>query len=194
MFDPIRFTTFMNWDSNSWIQVLPRLWFYDAEAVKLKSRQEMEWNTIHHLDLQHVGRGLKPLQPHAAAFHPHQALVAIAMGTYIVGQCFFLLYFLSELLRLCMYDPLLTLSQGNCWAVWFWFYDNWVNIIMTKSLTKCYRKVAYETWWLFFLNQLLIWKCLMVKVNSGKKGSLRELHAISVDCFARIGNIWSLRD
>lgn len=52
--------------------------------MKLKSRQEMEWNTIHHLDLQHVGRGLKPLQPHAAAFHPHQALVAIAMGTYIV--------------------------------------------------------------------------------------------------------------
>ncbi|XP_022947177.1 uncharacterized protein LOC111451123 [Cucurbita moschata] len=44
----------------------------------------MEWNTIHHLDLRHVGRGLKPLQPHAAAFHPHQALVAVAIGTYIV--------------------------------------------------------------------------------------------------------------
>ncbi|XP_008457818.2 uncharacterized protein LOC103497411 [Cucumis melo] len=44
----------------------------------------MEWNTIHHLDLRHVGRGLKPLQPHAAAFHSHQALVAVAIGTYIV--------------------------------------------------------------------------------------------------------------
>ncbi|EOX91354.1 Transducin/WD40 repeat-like superfamily protein isoform 2 [Theobroma cacao] len=45
----------------------------------------MEWTTLQHLDLRHVARGiLKPLQPHAAAFHPTQALVAAAIGTYII--------------------------------------------------------------------------------------------------------------
>ncbi|KAF5463821.1 hypothetical protein F2P56_013950 [Juglans regia] len=44
----------------------------------------MEWTTVHHLDLRHVGRGLKPLQPHAASFHPHQALVAVAIGNFII--------------------------------------------------------------------------------------------------------------
>ncbi|XP_048335751.2 uncharacterized protein LOC107410579 isoform X1 [Ziziphus jujuba] len=44
----------------------------------------MEWATVQHVDLRHVGHGLKPSQPHAAAFHPHQALVAVAIGNYIV--------------------------------------------------------------------------------------------------------------
>ncbi|XP_054823502.1 uncharacterized protein LOC129321674 [Prosopis cineraria] len=44
----------------------------------------MEWTTLQHLDLRHVGRGVRPLQPHATSFHPHQALVAVAIGTYIV--------------------------------------------------------------------------------------------------------------
>ncbi|XP_050363675.1 uncharacterized protein LOC126782463 [Argentina anserina] len=44
----------------------------------------MEWTTVQHLDLRHVARSTKPLQPHAAAFHPHQALVAVAIGNYIV--------------------------------------------------------------------------------------------------------------
>ncbi|KAH1082248.1 hypothetical protein J1N35_022009 [Gossypium stocksii] len=45
----------------------------------------MEWTTLQHLDLQHVARGiLQPLQPHAAAFHHTQALVAAAIGTYII--------------------------------------------------------------------------------------------------------------
>ncbi|KAJ8625097.1 hypothetical protein MRB53_033627 [Persea americana] len=44
----------------------------------------MEWATVQHLDLRHVGRGLKPLQPHAAAFHPSQAIVAAAIGSYII--------------------------------------------------------------------------------------------------------------
>ncbi|XWS45293.1 hypothetical protein CRYUN_Cryun15aG0124300 [Craigia yunnanensis] len=45
----------------------------------------MEWTTLQHLDLRHVARGiLKPLQPHAAAFHPTQALVVAAVGTYII--------------------------------------------------------------------------------------------------------------
>ena len=47
----------------------------------------MEWTTLQHLDLRHVARGsLKPLQPHAAAFHPTQALVVAAVGTYIIGN------------------------------------------------------------------------------------------------------------
>lgn len=42
---------------------------------------------MQHLDLRHVGRGdHKPLQPHAAAFHPNQALIAVAIGTYIIGN------------------------------------------------------------------------------------------------------------
>ncbi|KAM2640270.1 hypothetical protein TB1_026679 [Malus domestica] len=44
----------------------------------------MEWTTVQHLDLRHVGRSSKQLQPHAAAFHPHQALVAVAIGNYII--------------------------------------------------------------------------------------------------------------
>ncbi|KAJ0097107.1 hypothetical protein Patl1_28747 [Pistacia atlantica] len=45
----------------------------------------MEWSTVQHLDLRHVGRGdNKPLQPHAAAFHHNQALIAVAMGTYVI--------------------------------------------------------------------------------------------------------------
>lgn len=44
----------------------------------------MEWSTIQHLDLRHVGREAKPLQPHAAAFHPNQALIATAVGKYII--------------------------------------------------------------------------------------------------------------
>lgn len=39
---------------------------------------------MQHLDLRHVGRSQKPLQPHAAAFHPNQALIAAAIGTYII--------------------------------------------------------------------------------------------------------------
>lgn len=46
----------------------------------------MEWTTLQHLDLRHVGRGVRPLQPHAVSFHPYQALVAVAIGTYIVGE------------------------------------------------------------------------------------------------------------
>lgn len=39
---------------------------------------------MQHLDLRHVGRSSKPFQPHAATFHPSQALVAVAAGTYII--------------------------------------------------------------------------------------------------------------
>ncbi|WJX60788.1 hypothetical protein P8452_45955 [Trifolium repens] len=44
----------------------------------------MEWTTLQHLDLRHVGGGVVPFQPHAASFHSHHALVAVAIGTYIV--------------------------------------------------------------------------------------------------------------
>ncbi|XP_059640200.1 uncharacterized protein LOC132282506 [Cornus florida] len=44
----------------------------------------MEWATVQHLDLRHVGRSSKSLQPHAAAFHPTQALIAAAVGSYII--------------------------------------------------------------------------------------------------------------
>nr|XP_043614455.1 uncharacterized protein LOC122586532 [Erigeron canadensis]XP_043614456.1 uncharacterized protein LOC122586532 [Erigeron canadensis] len=44
----------------------------------------MEWTTVQHLDLRHVGRSSKPFQPHAATFHPNQALVAVAAGTYVI--------------------------------------------------------------------------------------------------------------
>lgn len=45
----------------------------------------MEWATLQHLDLRYVARGItRPLQPHAVAFHPTQALVAVAIGTYII--------------------------------------------------------------------------------------------------------------
>jgi len=46
----------------------------------------MEWTTLQHLDLRHVGHGVVPFQPHAACFHSHQALIAVAIGTYIVGK------------------------------------------------------------------------------------------------------------
>lgn len=44
---------------------------------------------MQHLDLRHVGRGFhRPLQPHAAAFHPTQALIVVAIGTDINGMNF----------------------------------------------------------------------------------------------------------
>lgn len=46
----------------------------------------MEWATVHHLDLRHAGRSSKLLQPHAAAFHPIQALVSAAIGSHIIGM------------------------------------------------------------------------------------------------------------
>lgn len=45
----------------------------------------MEWTTVQHLDLRHVGRSGKTLQPHAAAFHPTQSMIAAAVGTYLIG-------------------------------------------------------------------------------------------------------------
>lgn len=48
----------------------------------------MEWATVQHLDLRHAGRGMKQLQPHAATFHPTQALIAAAIGDYIIGNFF----------------------------------------------------------------------------------------------------------
>ena len=49
----------------------------------------MEWATVQHLDLRHAGgrRGAsaRPLQPHAAAFRASQAIVAVAIGTHVVG-------------------------------------------------------------------------------------------------------------
>ncbi|KZV23097.1 hypothetical protein F511_06621 [Dorcoceras hygrometricum] len=44
----------------------------------------MEWSTVQHLDLRHADRSSKTLQPHAAAFHPTQAIVSAAIGTCIV--------------------------------------------------------------------------------------------------------------
>jgi hypothetical protein len=50
----------------------------------------MEWATVQHLDLRHAGgrRGAsaRPLQPHAAAFRASQAIVAVAIGTHVVGK------------------------------------------------------------------------------------------------------------
>lgn len=92
---------------------------------------EMEWATVQHLDLRHIGRGVKPLQPHAAAFHPHQAIVAAAIGTYIVGKHrLFSLYY----------------SFGNCpfnmqlprllWSLIFWSSD--INIELYNEGICCY--------------------------------------------------------
>lgn len=43
----------------------------------------MEWTTVHHLDINATGRGAQSLQPHHAAFHQTQALLAVAVGQYI---------------------------------------------------------------------------------------------------------------
>lgn len=45
---------------------------------------KMEWVTMQHLDLRQVARGVKLLQPHCGAFHHTQALLAAAVGRYIV--------------------------------------------------------------------------------------------------------------
>ncbi|KAI5430987.1 hypothetical protein KIW84_035219 [Lathyrus oleraceus] len=52
--------------------------------VEFDSCDSMEWSTLQHLDLRHIGRGVRPLQPHAASFHLHQAFFVVAIGTYIV--------------------------------------------------------------------------------------------------------------
>lgn len=71
------FRVFTDWDVN--VAVV-------GESETELEDSKMEWTTVQHLDLRHVGRGLKPLQPHAAAFHPHQALVAVAIGNFLIGQ------------------------------------------------------------------------------------------------------------
>lgn len=65
----------------------------------------MEWTTLQHLDLRHVDRGHKALQPHAAAFHPNQGIVAVAIGNYIVGEFVFPLDSASP--SLCTYYSLM---------------------------------------------------------------------------------------
>ena len=54
-----------------------------------RSGAPMEWTTVQHLDLRHSGgrRGAsaRPMQPHAAAFRSSQAIVAVAIGTHVVG-------------------------------------------------------------------------------------------------------------
>jgi hypothetical protein len=54
-----------------------------------RSAGAMEWATVQHLDLRHAGgrRGAsaRPMQQHAAAFRPSQAIVAVAIGTHVVG-------------------------------------------------------------------------------------------------------------
>ncbi|KAI3697997.1 hypothetical protein L6452_31106 [Arctium lappa] len=56
------------------------LYFCGGSGVE----RSMEWTTVQHLDLRHVGRSSKPFQPHAATFHPTQALVAVAAGNYVI--------------------------------------------------------------------------------------------------------------
>lgn len=55
-----------------------------------RSGAPMEWTTVQHLDLRHSGgrRGAsaRPMQPHAAAFRASQAIVAVAIGTHVVGK------------------------------------------------------------------------------------------------------------
>lgn len=46
----------------------------------------MKWTATHHLDLQPVRSGAPAVQPHVAAFHHSQALIAVAVGRNIVGE------------------------------------------------------------------------------------------------------------
>lgn len=43
---------------------------------------------MQHLDMRQVARGVKTLQPHCGTFHHTQALLAAAVGKYIVGMSF----------------------------------------------------------------------------------------------------------
>lgn len=46
----------------------------------------MKWVATQHLDLQPVRSGAPAVQPHCAAFHHSQALIAVAVGRNIVGE------------------------------------------------------------------------------------------------------------
>lgn len=52
----------------------------ERERAKLQLHAAMEWVTTHHLDV-----GAVTQQPHHAAFHPTQALLAVAVGHHIHG-------------------------------------------------------------------------------------------------------------
>ncbi|KAL5058367.1 hypothetical protein RYX36_029971 [Vicia faba] len=56
----------------------------ESVQVEFDLHDSMEWSTLQYLDLHHIGRGVRPSQPPTASFHPHQALVIVAIGTYIV--------------------------------------------------------------------------------------------------------------
>jgi hypothetical protein len=46
----------------------------------------MKWTATQHLDLQPVRSGAPAVQPHCAAFHHSQALIAVAVGRNVVGE------------------------------------------------------------------------------------------------------------
>jgi hypothetical protein len=48
----------------------------------------MKWTATQNLDLQPVRSGAPAVQPHCAAFHQSQALIAVAVGRNIVGEVF----------------------------------------------------------------------------------------------------------
>lgn len=59
----------------------------------------MEWTRVQHLDLRHVARGQKPQQPHYAAFKSSQAVVAVAVGTHVIGKqivYWFIIFYFCE--------------------------------------------------------------------------------------------------
>lgn len=86
-----------------------------------RSGSPMEWTTVQHLDLRHSGgrRGAsaRPMQPHAAAFRSSQAIVAVAIGTHVVGV------FSLTPLRLPSHCSLVVVdtwgkAEGACGTVW----------------------------------------------------------------------------
>jgi hypothetical protein len=83
---------------------------------------------VQHLDLRHAGgrRGAsaRPMQQHAAAFRPSQAIVAVAIGTHVVGT-----YSRPSYLPL----PLSGMRQ------------QWLGRLETKELKK--RPLAAPTRW-----------------------------------------------
>lgn len=73
----------------------------------------MKWTATQHLDLQPVRSGAPAVQPHCAAFHHSQALIAVAVGRNIVGE---LRAFSEALSRFLLNSQLLEIVGLEAWS------------------------------------------------------------------------------
>lgn len=152
-----------------WIESLPTTLIGDV--YRRRNTGSMEWATVQHLDLRHVGRGQKLLQPHAAAFHPTQALVAAAIGNYIIGVTYFLSW-RSHIHNISSPRDLLSLM-----------FDYWIICLFYSYLFKPIPKFSWLMAILFYMRFTLLLSLSFLKFSVIKSLLLFGSTRVKVCCY-----------